>query len=119
MHLRVAMILLLGVSVTAQAPSRRVIDFEADKAGQAPAGFVFALTGRGHPGAWSVRRDDSSPDRGNVLAQTDADSTSYRFPLAVFDDVSTSDVDISVRFRTVSGRVDQAAGVVWAVPRRE
>jgi hypothetical protein len=113
MRLRVAIVLLLGTTVTAQTPSRRVIDFESEKAGQAPAGFVFALTGSGRPGAWSVRRDDSSPDRGNVLAQTDADSTSYRFPLAVFDDISTSDVDISVRFRPVSGRVDQAAGVVW------
>jgi hypothetical protein len=114
MHVKaVIMILLLGVALTAQTPSRRVIDFEADKAGQAPAGFTFALTGIGRPGAWSVRRDDSSPDRGNVLAQTDTDSTSYRFPLAIFDDVSTSDVDISVRFRPISGRVDQAAGLVW------
>jgi hypothetical protein len=38
---------------------------------------------------------------------------SYRFPVAVFTDLSTSDVDISVRFRPVSGRVDQAAGLVW------
>jgi hypothetical protein len=47
------------------------------------------------------------------LAQTDADSTSYRFPLAVFNDITASDVDISVRFRPVTGRVDQAAGLVW------
>jgi hypothetical protein len=113
MHVTAAMILLLGVGLTAQTSSRRVIDFEAGIAGQAPAGFTFPLTGSGRPGAWSVRRDDSSPDRGNVLAQTDADSTSYRFPLAIFDDVSASDVDISVRFRPISGRVDQAAGLVW------
>ena len=113
MHLRVAMMLLLGVALTAQTDSRRVIDFESDRVGQAPAGFVFALTGGGRAGAWSVRRDEASPERGHVLAQTDADSTSYRFPLAVFNDVSTSDVDISVRFRPLSGRVDQAAGLVW------
>ncbi len=28
-------------------------------------------------------------------------------------DVLASDVDISVRFKPVSGRVDQAAGLVW------
>jgi hypothetical protein len=107
------LLLLMSAAMTAQAPSRRVIDFESDKAGQAPAGFVFALTGSGRPGAWSVRRDDASPERGNVLAQTDADSTSYRFPVAVLNDITAADVDVSMRFRPVSGRVDQAAGVVW------
>jgi hypothetical protein len=105
--------LLLSAAVAAQTPSRRVIDFESDTIGKAPAGFVFALTGNGRPGAWSIRRDDASPERGNVLAQTDADSTSYRFPIAVFNNVTTVDVDVSLRFRPVSGRVDQAAGIVW------
>jgi len=113
MKVLAGILLLLNASAAAQAPARRVIDFESDKTGQAPAGFVFALTGSGRPGAWSVRRDDASPERGNVLAQTDADGTSYRFPLAIVGDVTTSDVDLSVRFRPVSGRVDQAAGLVW------
>jgi hypothetical protein len=107
------LLLLMSVAAAAQVPGRRAIDFESDTAGQAPAGFMFALTGSGRPGAWSVRKDDASPERGNVLAQTDADSTSYRFPVAVFDDITTADVDISVRFRPVTGRVDQAAGLVW------
>ena len=106
-------LLLTSVATAAQTPSRRVIDFESETSGQAPAGFTFGLTGSGRPGAWSVRKDDASPERGNVLAQTDADSTSYRFPVAVFDDVTATDVDISVRFRPVTGRVDQAAGLVW------
>ena len=112
MKFMVAMLLFSAV-VGAQTPSRHVIDFESDTAGQAPAGFVFALTGSGRPGAWSIRRDDASPERGNVLAQSDADSTSYRFPLAVFNGLTAADVDISVRFRPVTGRVDQAAGLVW------
>jgi hypothetical protein len=33
--------------------------------------------------------------------------------VAVLADVSAADVDLSVRFRPVSGRVDQAAGLVW------
>jgi hypothetical protein len=107
------LLLFLGAIGAAQTPPRRVLDFETDKAGQAPAGLSFALTGSGRPGAWSVRRDDASPERGNVLAQTDTDATSYRFPIAVVDDVSAADVDVSVRFRPVTGRVDQAAGLVW------
>jgi hypothetical protein len=104
---------LLSTALAAQTPSRRVIDFESDKVGQAPAGFSFALTGSGRPGVWVVRKDDAAAERGNVLAQTDADRTSYRFPVAVFNDVTTKDVDVSVRFRPVSGGVDQAAGLVW------
>jgi hypothetical protein len=58
-------------------------------------------------------KDDASPDRGNVLAQTDSDATGYRFPLCVYDGVTAKDADISVKFKPVSGKKDQAAGVVW------
>ena len=113
MKVSLVMLTLLTGTLAAQTPARRVIDFDAETAGHAPAGFSFALTGSGRPGAWSIRRDDASPERGNVLAQTDADATSYRFPLAIYNDVTAADVDLSVRFRPVSGRVDQAAGLVW------
>ena len=48
-----------------------------------------------------------------VLAQADPDSTRSRFPVAVLSDVTSADVDLSVRFKPISGRVDQAAGLVW------
>ena len=35
------------------------------------------------------------------------------FPWLFISDVSAADVDLSVRFKPVSGRVDQAAGLVW------
>jgi hypothetical protein len=103
----------LSMALAAQASSRRVIDFESDTAGQPPTGFSFALTGSGRPGVWNVRKDEGAVEQGNVLAQTDADRTSDRFPVAVVSDVTAKDVDISVRFRPVSGGVDQAAGLVW------
>jgi hypothetical protein len=106
-------LLVLSATLAAQTSTRRVIDFESDKIGQAPAGFSFALTGSGRPGVWIVRKDEAAVDRGNVMAQTDGDRTSYRFPVAVFNDVTARDVDVSVRFRPVSGGVDQAAGLVW------
>jgi hypothetical protein len=31
----------------------------------------------------------------------------------VLSDISAADVDLSVRFKPISGRVDQAAGLVW------
>jgi hypothetical protein len=107
------LLLIWTAAVAAQTAARRVIDFESDKVEQAPGGFSFALTGSGRPGVWVVRKDDAAPERGNVLAQIDADRTSYRFPVAVFNDVTAADVDISIRFRPVSGSGDQAAGIVW------
>jgi len=97
----------------ALATSAQTIDFNKDKAGEPPKGFSTALTGQGKAGVWVVTKDDSSPDRGNVLAQTDADATGYRFPLCVHDGVTAKDADISVKFKPVSGMKDQAAGVVW------
>jgi hypothetical protein len=95
-------------TMLAQAPE---IDFEKDAVGKAAAGFSFALTGKGRQGVWLVKRDDAT--HGNVLAQTDVDTTDYRFPVAILDGFTATDIDASVQFRAISGRVDQGAGLVW------
>ncbi len=105
--------LITVAAVVSQAQSARVITFEQDKVGAPPQGFSTALTGQGKPGVWVVMKDAQSAERGNVLAQTDADPTGYRFPVCVLDDVSAKDLDLSVMFKPVSGRGDQAAGIVW------
>jgi hypothetical protein len=88
----------------------RTVDFEQDAVGQPPKGFVFGLTGKvGAPGRWVVQQEAG----GKSLAQLDADRTNARFPVAVLADLSAADVDLSVRFKPVSGRVDQAGGLVW------
>jgi hypothetical protein len=86
---------------------------DGQKAGEPPQGLSCALTGRGRPGAWKVVTDASAPSKPNVLAQTDADATGYRFPVCVVDGVAATNVDLSVRFKPVSGSGDQAAGLVW------
>jgi hypothetical protein len=101
---------LLCAALTASA---QTIDFNMDKTGDPPKGFSTALTGQGKAGVWVVTKDEAAPNQGNVLAQTDADATSYRFPLCVNDGVTAKDADISVKFKPVSGKKDQAAGVVW------
>src|SRR5947209_3855424 len=82
-------------------------DFEKDEVGKPPRGFSFALTGQGKPGVWIVKKDDQA--HGNVLVQTEPDKTDYRFPVAVFDDFSAKDFDLSVQFKAISGRRDQGA----------
>jgi hypothetical protein len=45
------------------------------------------------------------------LAQTSTDQTDYRFPLAVYDGITAKDVEVSVRFKAVGGRIDRAGGI--------
>ena len=100
---------VLGATMTVQGATRKV-DFSDDTAGQPPKGFEFGLTAKtGAPGKWVIQAE--GPNK--YLAQTDPDSTRARFPVAVLSAVSAADVDLSVRFKPVSGRVDQAAGLVW------
>ena len=99
---------VLALAVTNAA--NRTADFNQDAIDQPPKGFEFGHTaGVGRPGKWIVQAEGSN----KFLVQTDADSTRSRFPVAVLSDVSASDVDLSVRFKPVSGRIDQAAGLVW------
>lgn len=100
-----------AVVVRAQAP--RTVTFDEDRVGSPPQGFSTALTGQGKPGVWVVMKDAQSPERGNVLAQADADPTGYRFPVCVLDDVSAKDLDLNVMFKPVTGRGDRAAGLIW------
>jgi hypothetical protein len=106
-------VLMMSVAGYAQV---RKMDFEQDAVGQPPKGFVFGLTGRvGARGRWVVQQEAG----GKYLAQLDADRTSARFPVAVLSDVSAAQVDLSVRFNPVSGRVDQAGGLVWRCRRTD
>jgi hypothetical protein len=91
----------------------QTLTFDKDEVGKVPAGFTSALTGGGRSGVWIVMRDESAPSQPNVLAQVDQNTTSFRFPLCVYDAVSAKDVDVSVKFKPIKGKEDQAAGIVW------
>ena len=102
---------LLAIGAAGQAGAQtRVVDFTQEAAGQAPKGFEFGLTAKeGRPGRWVVQAEGKE----KYLAQLDDDRTRSRFPVAVIADLSLTDGDFSVRFKPISGRIDQAAGLVW------
>jgi hypothetical protein len=116
-----AAMLLLSLSVfaftIAQAAeigtTRWKWDFDSDPQGQSPVGFSFARTGSGRIGQWVVKTEKDAPSGTNVLAQLDADSTSYRFPLAIPEKISVRDLRLAVRCKAISGKVDQACGLVF------
>lgn len=107
-------VLLIAASFTGAASgTEQKIDFQSDALGALPKGFTIAVTGPGGPARWEVREDTTSPSGNRVLVQTSDDATRARFPLAIYEGPPFSDGAVSVRFKTISGKVDQAAGIVW------
>ena len=101
------------VSVGLLASSGRVINFDNAPLGQTPPGWTVAMTNRGSAPRWEIRKDASAPTQPYVLAQVSSDPTGDRFPLAILDNMSLRDGDVSVRIKPVSGREDQGGGLVW------
>jgi hypothetical protein len=87
--------------------------FDSDAVGGMPAKFHSARTGKGAESKWAVVADATAPSKPNVVAQTSTDTTDYRFPLLIADEGSFKDLELSVRFKAVSGEVDRAGGLVF------
>ena len=107
-----AALLLAILSVTTSGLAQTV-NFDNMPAGPLPPGWVPAMTHTGGAPKWEVVRDDSAPSKPNVLAQVSNDRTAGRFPLAVSDRISVQNGALTVKFKAISGVVDQAAGLVW------
>ena len=97
----------------AAALSAQVIHFDDSPVSTLPSGWSAGMTHKGGAPKWEVVRDPSAPSQPNVLAQTSKDSTGGRFPFAVYNGATFKDGSVSVRFKAVSGGVDQAAGLIW------
>jgi len=119
-NVRCSFILALSAALIAGCASIRpqeqvqaeTVSFDSFEAGKAPAGFTTALTGGGGPASWVVRDDSRGTGGGKILVQESSDDTSYRFPLCVYDKVVARDVAVEVKYKAISGNVDQAGGIV-------
>jgi hypothetical protein len=90
----------------------QTINFGSDAVGQLPPDFSTALTGGGGPISWVVREDSTVTNGTRVLVQESSDDTSYRFPLCIYDKTVARDVAVEVNYKAISGKVDQAGGIV-------
>jgi hypothetical protein len=93
---------------TMNATFAETLSFDQDTAGAAPAGWRTGVTGRGSP-KWLIEADATAPSKPNVLKQ----SGSGTFPWCVRPDAQLTDGYLEVKFKPVSGREDQAGGLVW------
>lgn len=103
------LIVLTAASGVAHAQDAKT-PLAALRPGGLPDGWTAARTGRGFAAEWAVVPDPTARD-GLALTQTRADPTDYRYPLAIAPGALVADVEVTVRFKPVSGRADQAAGL--------
>ena len=101
-------ILFVCASVAVLAGQSMKIDFDKDPTGRAPAGWTATQTGSGSA-MWAVVQDGTAPSKPNVLKQSGVAT----FPVCLKDDTSIKDGFVEVKFKAVSGKEDQAGGVVW------
>jgi hypothetical protein len=102
---------LLAFGLTAAAG--RVITFDNEQLGQTPSQWTVAMTNHGRAPRWEIVKDLSAATRPYVFAQVSTDPVSDRFPMAVFNDITFRDGEVSVRIKPVSGREAQAGGLIW------
>ncbi len=80
--------------------------FDEGPLGQLPPDFLSVV------GQWQLSHDESGPSGSPILAQS-ASSAKAVFNLVLAKGTSYRDVDLSVRLRSVAGRIDQGGGLVW------
>lgn len=84
------------------------VNFDQSQAGKAPNGWTATQTGAGQA-IWAVVQDDTAPSKPNVLKQ----SGRATYPVCLKDGTNLKDGFVEVTFKALSGKEDQAGGVVW------
>src|SRR3989440_6594557 len=98
----------LASTAIAALSSADTVNFDNFKAGAAPPGWTATQTGSGSA-KWSVEKDDSAPSKPNVLKQ----SGEATYPVCIKNDTNLKDGFVEVKFKPISGKEDQAGGVIW------
>jgi hypothetical protein len=104
---RLASITLIA-AWTVAAACAETINFDQAEVGKLPAGWTGAKTGKGDP-KWTVAADDTAPSKPNVLKQ----SGEAAYPVCIKEHTHVKDGFVEVKFKPVSGKTDQAGGVIW------
>ena len=92
----------------ATASYAETVTFDSDPPESLPPAWEQGVTGRG-AAKWAVAQDESAPSKPNVLRQNGVGA----FPWAVRRGTSIENGFVEVRFKALSGKEDQAGGVVW------
>jgi hypothetical protein len=100
--------ILFSFLVMTTAAFAETINFDQLKPGPLPASWSSGSTGGGQP-KWAVVTETTAPSKPNVLKQ----SGEGKYPWCVKKDVSIRNGFVEVKFKSVSGKEDQAGGLIW------
>jgi hypothetical protein len=92
----------------ASAALADTVNFDSSAVGSSPAGWTCTKTGTGAP-KWTIEKDDTAQSKPNVLKQ----SGQATYPVCIKDDTNLKDGFVEVRFKPISGKEDQAGGLIW------
>lgn len=95
--------MLAGVALADTA-----VDFDNLEVGAPPAGWTATRTGTGEA-KWTIEKDDTAPSKPNVLKQ----SGQATYPVCIKDDTNLQNGFVEVKFKPISGKADQAGGLIW------
>jgi len=95
----------LLVAATLEAAT---VSFDDGKPGQLLPGWTSGVTGKGTSN-WTVESESTAPSRPNVLKQSGVAT----FPICIKDNTFIKDGFAEVKLKPVSGKEDQAGGLIW------
>jgi hypothetical protein len=98
-------------AISLLSPAGKVFNFDGCQIGQAPPGWT--VEGSGKALGWQVRRDHTAPTLPYVLAAVSVDQAVSKPPVAILNDLTARDADVSVRIKPISGREGLAGGIIW------
>jgi hypothetical protein len=98
-----------GTEIKTRSDATTNLKFDTISSGQLPAGAqVFS-------GKWSVRAEKDAPTSPNALCQSGV----AEYPAIVLGDTVYSDGYITTSFKSISGKEDQAAGIIFRVQDKD
>jgi hypothetical protein len=117
---------LFTLSVVAET-----VDFSGGEPRKLPPHWIGTQTGTGEA-KWSIEKDADAPGRPCALKQSGQaaypicispcvlkQSGQADYPVCIKDDARLKDGFVEVRFKPVSGKEDQAGGVIWRVKDKD
>ncbi len=115
-HLGAKLLIVLAITAGASSSSlfADTVAFNDAKPGGLPPPWIGTQTGKGEA-KWSVEKDPDAAGNTCVLKQ----SGQADYPVCIKDGVSLKNGYVEVRFKPVSGKEDQAGGLIWRVQDKD
>src|SRR5213083_2657651 len=106
--MKASLFTLIVATIATALAIAETVNFDDMKTGAPPPGWTATQTGSG-TAKWAIEKDDAAPSKPNVLKQ----SGQATFPVCIKNDTNLKDGFVEVKFKPVSGKEDQAGGVIW------